>query len=396
MDDLTWFREQFPEVAGWRREFHRRPEIGFQETRTAARIAELLRSWGIEVHTGIGGTGVVGVVRGTGGVAIGLRADMDALPMIERTSLPYRSENDQAFHGCGHDGHTSILLGVAKRLSSEAARVGTVNLIFQPAEETLRGGTAMIEDGLFEHFRCDEIYALHNYPMIPVGTVAVLAGIMLAASDRFEIDICGVGSHGATPHKSIDPIMVAGQLIGQIQTAVARALDPQEAGVVSIGTINGGTTNNVIPDRVRLTGIIRSVSDEGRSILHRRVRAICNGLAEGFGATIECRIETDCPATINDPGPAAVVDEVAREVLGKDSVIADFRPAMASEDFSFMLQAKPGAYFLIGQRGMPCHHPEYDFDDDIIPTAGALLLGIVRKRAGNAMKFMRVSDDPSH
>jgi amidohydrolase len=194
------------------------------------------------------------------------------------------------------------------------ATIGTVNLIFQPAEETLRGGTAMIKDGLFERFWCDEIYALHNYPMIPIGTVAVPAGIVLAASDRFEIDIRGVGSHGATPHKSIDPIVVAGQFINQIQTVVARALDRQEAGVISLGTINGGTTNNAIPDRVRLTGIIRSVSDEGRSILHRRLRAICSGLAEGFGATIDCRLETDCPATVNHPGPAAVVNEVAREI----------------------------------------------------------------------------------
>jgi amidohydrolase len=325
------------------------------------------------------------VLPGSGNLAIGLRADMDALPMTEETNVAYKSEHEGAFHGCGHDGHTAVLLSVAKRLAAEGRRSGTVNLIFQPAEETLRGGTAMIKSGLFERFPCDEVYALHNYPLLPVGTVAVRAGIVLAASDHFELDIRGVGSHGATPHKAVDPIVIAGELIGQLQTIVARALDPMEAGVISIGTINGGTTNNVIPERVRLTGIIRSITDEGREILHRRLNDICAGLGKGFGATIDCRIETDCPSTLNHAGPAAVVGEVARELLGAENVITDLKPVMAAEDFSFMLREKPGAYFLVGQKGKPCHHPEYDFDDEIIPTAGAMLLGIVRKRAGAAV-----------
>jgi amidohydrolase len=384
MNDMSWFRENLTEFVTLRHEFHRHPEIGFNEARTAARVAELLRSWGIEVHTGIGGTGVVGVLRGSGAGAIGLRADMDALPMVEETSLPYKSEIENAFHGCGHDGHTSILLSLAKRLSTEGKRQGTVNLIFQPAEETLRGGLAMIKDGLFERFPCDEVYALHNHPLIPAGKVGVRAGIMLAASDRFTLLVRGVGSHGATPHQSVDPIVVAGALICQIQTIVARALDPQEAGVISICTLNGGTANNVIPDRVQLGGIIRSVSEDVRATLHRRLREICDGLAVSFGATITCTIETDCPPTINHPDPAKVVDEVAREVVGNENVLADLKPLMAAEDFSFMLKVNPGAYFLIGQRGKPCHHPEYDFDDNIIPTAATILMGIVRKRAGIA------------
>jgi hippurate hydrolase len=385
MNDRDWYRDNLAEVIGWRRDFHRRPEIGFQEALTSRRIAELLESWGIKVHTGIGGTGVVGVLPGTGNQAIGLRADMDALPMTEATKVPYKSEHDGAFHGCGHDGHTAILLSVAKRLATEGRRSGTVNLIFQPAEETLRGGAAMIENGLFKRFPCDEIYALHNYPLLPVGTVAVRAGVVLAASDHFEIDIRGVGSHGATPHKAVDPVVVAGELIGQLQTIVARALDPTEAGVISVGTINGGTTRNVIPERVHLTGIIRSISDNGRELLHRRMTDICGGLGIGFGAAIECRIETDCPATFNHSAATTVVSEVARELLGSENVITDLDPVMAAEDFSFMLRERPGAYFLVGQKGKPCHHPEYDFDDDIIPTAGAMLLGIARRRAGAAI-----------
>ena len=276
MQVRDWFVERQPEFAQWRQDLHAHPELGFQEHRTAEQVAAKLRHWGLEVHEGIGGTGVVAVLPGKrpGNRRIGLRADMDALPMQEKTTLPYRSVHDGAFHGCGHDGHTATLLAVALHLSQNRDFAGTVNFIFQPAEETLAGGAAMIADGLFKRFPCDEIYGLHNNPMLGKGRVAVREGALLAACDGFTIRVHGVGCHGGMPQQGNDPVVIASQLVGMLQTVVSRSLDPLVAGVVSVGMMHGGSAPNVIPDMMELRGTVRTMSVSARETALRRMREI--------------------------------------------------------------------------------------------------------------------------
>lgn len=384
MQVRDWFVERQPEFAQWRQDLHAHPELGFQEHRTAEQVAAKLRHWGLEVHEGIGGTGVVAVLPGKrpGNRRIGLRADMDALPMQEKTTLPYRSVHDGAFHGCGHDGHTATLLAVALHLSQNRDFAGTVNFIFQPAEETLAGGAAMIADGLFKRFPCDEIYGLHNNPMLGKGRVAVREGALLAACDGFTIRVHGVGCHGGMPQQGNDPVVIASQLVGMLQTVVSRSLDPLVAGVVSVGMMHGGSAPNVIPDMMELRGTVRTMSVSARETALRRMREICEGLALANATRIDCEFGLGCPPTINAPGPAATVAAAAARVVGAESVDTRSTPLMASEDFSYLLQECPGAYFFVGQDGPFCHHPEFDFDDDILPTGAAVFVEIVRDRLG--------------
>lgn len=384
MQVRDWFVERQPEFAQWRQDLHAHPELGFQEHRTAEQVAAKLRHWGLEVHEGIGGTGVVAVLPGKrpGNRRIGLRADMDALPMQEKTTLPYRSVHDGAFHGCGHDGHTATLLAVALHLSQNRDFAGTVNFIFQPAEETLAGGAAMIADGLFKRFPCDEIYGLHNNPMLGKGRVAVREGALLAACDGFTIRVHGVGCHGGMPQQGNDPVVIASQLVGMLQTVVSRSLDPLVAGVVSVGMMHGGSAPNVIPDMMELRGTVRTMSVSARETALRRMREICEGLALANATRIDCEFGLGCPPTINAAGPAATVAAAAARVVGAESVDTRITPLMASEDFSYLLQECPGAYFFVGQDGPFCHHPEFDFDDDILPTGAAVFVEIVRDRLG--------------
>jgi amidohydrolase len=382
MTVLDFFRRDLATICAWRRDFHMNPELGFKEYRTSAKIAELLRSWGITVHTGIGGTGVVGTLKGKrpGSRSIGFRAEMDALPMAEKADVPFRSTVEGVFHGCGHDGHAATLLGAAKYLSVKNDFAGTVNFVFQPAEETLRGGSAMLSDGLLQKVQIDEIYALHNNPALEPGKVGVREGAILSGADQLRIEVNGVGAHGAQAHRGIDPIVIACELVGLLQTIVSRSLDALDAGVVTIGSIHGGTASNIIPDQVVLVGTIRSMSTAGRSLLQRRVREICEGLAACFKISIDCVIDSGCPPTINHAEQVSIIMKAAARVVGERNVVTDVSPLMASEDFAFMLEQVPGAFYFVGQGGPNCHHPEYVFDEDVMPVGAATIVEIVRER----------------
>src|SRR5437763_10433362 len=325
MPALPRIAEFADELVGIRRDLHSHPEIGFEETRTSGIVAEKLAAWGIEVHRGIGRTGVVGVLTGrggggggggSGGRRIGLRADMDALPMDEQTNLPYRSRHPGRFHGCGHDGHTTILLGAARYLAETRNFEGTVVFIFQPAEEGLGGARAMLADGLFERFPCDEIYALHNAPEGPQGQVSVRSGPMMAGADFFDIRITGRGAHGAHPHQAIDPIVVAITLAQAMQTIVSRNIDPRYPTVVSVTQIHAGSAYNVIPESARLAGTVRTFRDEVRELVRGRIRALASGIAASFGASIEVDIRDIFTVLENHEAPTRAAAQVARESAG--------------------------------------------------------------------------------
>lgn len=371
------------ELTAIRRDIHAHPEIGFEEKRTSALVADKLASWGVEVHRGIGGTGVVGLVRGrgTGTGRIGLRADMDALPMEENTNLPYRSTIPGRFHGCGHDGHTTILLGTARYLAETRNFDGTAVLIFQPAEEGLGGARAMLKEGLFERFPCDEVYALHNSPELDPGQVAVFPGPAMAGADFFDITIKGRGSHGAMPHQSNDPV-VAAMVLGQaLQTVVSRNTHPLEAAVLSITKMNAGSAYNVIPDEAALAGTIRAYSDEVRALVRERMRTIAAGVAASFNVEIKVDIRDIFTVLVNHETTSAVVEEVAREVVGADNVLTTPKPLMGSEDFADMVRAVPGTYFWLGHAGnVPVHNPGFILDDAMLPTGASLFARIVETR----------------
>ena len=370
------------DMTEWRRLIHRNPELGFEEHETAAFVAGKLRDWGIETHTGIGLTGVVGVIKGTLGEGrnVGLRADMDALPMQEQTNAPYQSIKPNIFHGCGHDGHTAMLLGVARQFSQNRAFHGTLNLIFQPAEETLKGGSTMMKDGLFTRFPCDEVFALHNHPVLPPGKVGVRAGAILSACDLFRVHVHGVGGHAASPHRAIDPIVIASSLVQAFQTITSRSIDPLQTAVVSICQLHAGTAINVIADKAMLEGTVRTLNHEVQAEVIKRLKEICAG-AE---TTYRCKIVFDhlqtSPATINHAHAAEIVEAAAREVVGEENLVSNVPPLMASEDFAYMLQVKPGAYFFLGQGGPMCHHPHFDFNDDVAPIGMSMLATIARSR----------------
>jgi hippurate hydrolase len=369
------------ELVAIRRDLHAHPEIGFEEKRTSEIVARLLTSWGIEVHRGIGETGVVGILRGRGpGRRIGLRADMDALPMDEQTNLPFASKNAGRFHGCGHDGHTTILLGAARYLAETRAFSGTIVLIFQPAEEGLGGARAMLKDKLFERYPCDEIYGLHNQPDGHPGRVGIRSGPVLAGADFFDIRITGRGAHGALPHQSNDPIVIALSLGHALQSIISRNINPLSSGVVSITQIHGGSAYNVIPGEVNLAGTIRTFDDAVRAQIGQRMREIAAGMATSFGAEITVDIRDVFTVLENGEEQSRAVQEIATELLGPEQVVHGSQ-LMGSEDFADMLRAVPGAYFMLGAAAGPAlHNPGFTFDDSILPIGASLFARIAERR----------------
>ncbi|WP_207481555.1 M20 aminoacylase family protein [Arenibaculum pallidiluteum] len=375
------------ELTAIRRDIHAHPEIGFEEVRTSALVAEKLQSWGIEVHRGIGRTGVVGILAGRGGPGrrIGLRADMDALPMDETTNLPWRSTIPGRFHGCGHDGHTTMLLGAARYLAENRDFPGTAVFIFQPAEEGLGGARAMLADGLFQRFPCDEVYGLHNSPYLEPGQVAVWPGNAMAAADFFDIRIKGRGSHGAMPQLARDPVVVAFNLGQALQTIVSRNADPMEAAVVSITQVHSGSAYNVIPEEASLCGTVRTFSPKVAELVRERMRAIAQGMALSFGVEIEVDIRNIFDVLVNHDEQAAALADAARDIVGDTNVLTTPRPMMGSEDFADMLRAVPGSYCWVGHGGtVPLHNPGFIFDDAMLPVGASLLARIVERRLSAA------------
>jgi hippurate hydrolase len=361
------------EIAAWRQDFHRHPELQYDVHRTAARVAELLRGFGVdEVVTGLGRTGVVGLIRGRDGGAgrvIGLRADMDALPIAEQTGAPYASTVGGKMHACGHDGHTAMLLGAAKYLAETRNFAGTAALIFQPAEEGGAGGRAMLEDGLVERFGIEEFYGLHNVPGLPAGSFGVRAGGIMAASDEFNILIEGRGGHAALPHNTIDPILIAAQLIIALQTIVSRSVDPMREAVLSVTMVEAGTAFNVIPRTVKLTGTVRTLDEGVRDFVEAKLRDVTAGLVATFGASAGVTYRRGYPVTVNTAAEAAFAGAVAADVAGAERVDLAGDAMMGGEDFAYMLQARPGAYIFLGNGdSSELHTDTYDFNDDIIPA----------------------------
>jgi amidohydrolase len=359
------------EVAAWRRDFHAHPEIGFAVERTAGVVADKLKAFGCDgVVCGVGKTGVVGLIKGrklSSGSIIGLRADMDALPIQEATGLPYASKIEGKMHACGHDGHTAMLLGAAKYLCETRNFDGTVVVIFQPNEEGLTGGLAMLKDGLMDRFGIQQVYGMHTSPNHELGSFAICAGPMLAACDKFTIEIEGKGAHAARPHEGIDPVVIAAQTIMALQTIASRSIDPLDAVVVSTCMVRAGDAFNIIPQSVGLTGTIRTLSKEVRAETFSRVRTIAAGVAASFGATAQADFLGDVPVTINDAGKTAFVSGIAADIVGAQNV-KHMRPIMGAEDFSHMLNQRPGAFIMIGNGiGPGLHNPAYNFNDAAIP-----------------------------
>ena len=369
-------------LVAFRRDIHAHPELGFAEHRTSTKIAEALRDIGLEVHSGIGGTGVVGVLRAGGSDrSVALRADMDALPIREETGLAYASRTAGVFHGCGHDGHVAMLLGAARHLVRTRRFDGTVNFIFQPAEEGLGGARAMIEAGLFDRCPTDEVYALHNWPDLPAGTAQTRAGPIMAAADRFDITLDGRGGHAAMPHQTPDAILAASHLVTQLNSIVSRRIPPTSSAVLSVTRIEGGHSHNVLPAAVSLTGTVRSFEPEVQDTIEAALREAVAGVAVANGVKANVIYHRYYPATINHPEAAAEALAAARCVCCHAEAAP--QPAFTSEDFAFMLQAKKGAYIWLGQaregEHTPLHHPRYDFNDEVIPVGIRLHTAIVER-----------------
>jgi len=362
-----------PDIQAWRRDIHENPELGYDVHRTAAFVAERLREFGCdEVATGLGRTGVVGVIKGRkpagkGDIrSIGLRADMDALPIEEATKLPYASRTPGKMHACGHDGHTAMLLGAARYLSETRNFAGDAVVIFQPAEEGGFGAAAMIKDGLFERFAIDQVYGMHNGPGIPIGSFAIRPGPIMASTDAVDIHIEGRGGHAARPHISIDSVMVGAQLITALQSIVSRSVDPLESAVVSICEFHAGNARNVIPQTAELKGTVRTLTKEVRGLVEKRVREVVAGVAQMTGAKIDLNYEPGYPVVVNNAAQTDVAIKVAKEVAGEANVRA-MPPLMGGEDFAYMLEQRPGAFIFCGNgNSAGLHHPAYNFDDDAI------------------------------
>jgi hippurate hydrolase len=368
------------EVAEWRRDFHVHPELQYELPRTSGKVAELLRSFGVdEVVTGIAKSGVVGVIKGRGpGKTIGIRADMDALPILERTGLDYASQTPGRMHACGHDGHTSILLGTAKYLAETRNFDGNAVMIFQPAEEGGAGGRAMVEAGIMDRFGIDEVYGLHNMPGQEAGSIAMRVGGLMAASDEFNIVIEGQGGHAAWPHNTVDPVMIAAQLITALHTIVSREIDPIRSAVLSVTMMQGGEAFNIIPQKVKLTGTVRSLNDEVRDLMEERLKAVTKGIVETFGGTAEVNYRRGYPVVENTPDETAYAAAIAATVVGEDRVDANVDPKMGGEDFSYMLQARPGAYVFLGNGpSSELHSDTYNFNDEIIPVGVSFFVKLV-------------------
>ena len=353
-----------------RRDIHAHPELAYEETRTAGIVRDLLEDWGLSVTTGLAGTGVVGTLTSGSGPRIGLRADMDALPIHEANDFDYRSRHEGRMHACGHDGHTAMLLGAAKYLAQTRAFRGTIDFIFQPAEEAAGGAKRMIDEGLFEQFPVDAVFGMHNWPGLDVGTFAVRTGAMMASLDCFDLVIEGVGTHGALPHKGVDPVVAAAHVITALQSIVSRNVNPLETGVVSVTQIHAGDAYNIIPGRVELAGGVRSFDPEVRRTLLERVESVATSVAAGFDARATLSWKISFPPVINKAEETAIAARAAALVAGADNVETDSMPSLGSEDFAYMLEEKPGCYLFIGngsgKGGCVIHNPSYDFNDDIL------------------------------
>ncbi|MFC7475184.1 M20 aminoacylase family protein [Dankookia sp. GCM10030260] len=384
MNPIEHIRRYQDQLTAWRRDFHAHPESGFEEHRTAALVAERLESWGIEVHRGIGRTGVVGVLRaGRGNRAVGLRADMDALDMPEANGFAHASTVPGKMHGCGHDGHTTMLLGAARYLAETRAFDGTVHFIFQPAEEGQGGAQAMIADGLFERFPCDTVYGLHNRPGMPVGHYGIRAGAMMAGCAFFDLAIHGKGGHAARPEATVDPVVCGAQVISAWQSIVGRNVAPYDTAVISVTGFEAGTAYNVIPERVALRGTVRAFRGETMRLLEQRMRALAASIAAGFGATAELDFREITVPVVNSPEQTTLIADAAAAMVGEAHVDRARVAAMGSEDFSYMLAERPGAYILVGngagEGSCEVHNPGYDFNDAAIPYGAGILAAVVEK-----------------
>jgi hippurate hydrolase len=369
------------EIAEWRHDIHAHPELLYDVHRTAATVADKLRAFGCdEVVPGIGRTGVVGVIKGNkpGDRVIGLRADMDALPIEEANDLPYKSTVPGKMHACGHDGHTAMLLGAAKYLAETRNFAGTAVVVFQPAEEGGGGGLAMVRDGMMERFGINEVYGMHNYPGMPVGQFGIRPGSIMASADSVVIDIEGVGGHAARPHLSIDTVLVGAQIINQIQSIVSRNVDPQHAAVISITVFNAGSADNVIPQTAQLRGTARSLSPKVRDQLESRLREVVEGTAKLYGAKARLTYRRGYPVLVNHADQTGFAAKIAGEIVGDNRVDTDIAPMMGAEDFSYMLESRPGAFIFVGNGDSAgLHHPAYNFNDDIIPIGTSYWVRLV-------------------
>jgi hippurate hydrolase len=387
VDSITRFHSELRQI---RREIHAHPELGYEERRTSDLVAQKLTEWGIPILRGMGTTGVVGIIKnGAGGRAIGLRADMDALPMQEFNTFPHASRHDGKMHACGHDGHTTMLLGAAHHLSQHRNFDGTVYVIFQPAEEVGAGAKRMMDDGLFTTCPMDAVFGMHNWPGHPVGTFGVRTGPMMASGNQFEVIIKGKGAHAAQPHNGIDPVMVAVQIAQSWQTIVSRNKSPIDAAVLSVTQIHAGSATNVIPDEASLLGTVRTFTVEVLDLIERRMKEIAEHTAVAFGAQVDFKFKRNYPALVNHQKETALAVEAMRSIVGEANVNPQAEPTMGSEDFAFMLQAKPGCYVFIGNgdgkhRDMghglgPCnlHNPSYDFNDELLPIGATYWVRLV-------------------
>ncbi len=378
------------EMTAWRRDLHAHPELGFDEHRTADLVAAKLAEFGLEVHAGIGKTGVVGVLRcGNALRSVGLRADMDALPIEERNDFAHRSRHPGRMHACGHDGHTAMLLGAARYLAETRDFEGQVVFIFQPAEEGLGGAKAMIDDGLFQQFPCDCLFGMHNRPKLEVGKFAVRAGPMMAGGAFFDIDVEGVGAHGARPESSVDPVVVAAHIVTALQSVVARNVRPVDTAVLSVTQIHAGDAYNVIPHRARLGGTVRAFSVDVMEQIEEAIGRIARGVAATFGAKAAVDFRSVFHPTVNDRDEAEFAARICTDLVGAENVVRDPPLIMASEDFSFMLERVPGCYVNIGNGGgegaCEVHNPDYDFNDDVLPLGASFFAHLVETRLAKDM-----------
>ena len=374
------------EMMLWRHDIHRHPETAFEERLTSAFVAAKLAEFGVEVHTGLAGTGVVGTIKGNrdDGRAIGLRADMDALHLDERNEFPHKSAHAGKMHGCGHDGHTTMLLGAAKVLAERRDFAGCVHLIFQPAEENVGGGRVMVEQGLFDRFPVLGVYGLHNYPSLPLGHFAVRKGPMMASYDIFELVLKGKGAHGGLPHQSIDPVVMSAQVVLGLQTIASRITDPIDSVVISVTQIEGGATWNVIPEQVTLRGTVRALQPAARDSVEPLMRRIAEGICGAQGGSVAMRYERRYPPLENHDRETEEALAAARRVAGAAAVDGNCKPIMASEDFAFMLNVRPGSYLLVGNGDTaPVHNPRYDFNDALLPIGASYWLALVDQILGS-------------
>ena len=392
MPILNSINQMLDEMKSWRQDLHKIPEIGLEEYETSKYIKNKLKEFNINFKEGYSNTGLVAWVKGNKGnsnKSIGLRADFDALPMPEKNNFEYKSSKDGMMHACGHDGHTSMLLGAAKYISENNDFDGTVYFIFQPGEEGFAGGKKMIEDGLFDDFSIDEVYALHNWPDLPLGSFGVNSGPMMAAVDEFDIIVKGKGGHAAFPQLVIDPIIVASQIVTAIQTIISRSTDPVDKALISITKIHGGTAYNVIDDEVKLSGTIRTFKPETRSFIEKRVEEIANGIAKahGAGANIEFDLINKYPPTINSKKESEFAAKIAKKMVGEENVNTNIDPSMGGEDFSYLLNKKPGSYLYIGQgdenHKAHLHTTKYDFNDNLLPIGVNYWVNLVKEYFNN-------------